>query len=322
MKIPPPLVLVEGMNITGDYMEKNSPWDPNTKIKDFYHRAIPLFERRLPQGNSLTITYPFITTDDFLEDILLEMPFKLNTSKFYTGFQGDFKYLLPVKKEYFNFFKISDLKNNLSIAINDGQVKVTLKVPLRNRKGVSDIVFTKKYEKSKGSIIECRTGLGIYPFYQVNDPDTNLQALNDYTVLLAERNEKIRLHSLEFFSFRDFASDVSHITAKMTERSVLADINSGDSTAASKYYRVGQAFDYMELSYTDVADRKCTGLIIPDFEKRTFNKDNLNKAFTFAIDFGTSNTHIAYKENNLLKLMNPTSKWFYSMLLEKTRTWE
>ncbi len=165
----PPLVLVDGMNYSGDYMERNAPWNSNTKIRDIYHKYVPLYERKLPQGNSQSITYPFVTTDDFLENFLVEMPFNINGSKFYSGFRGDFKYLLPIKKEYFNFFTLADLKNNLSITLDEGQVKVALKVPIRNRKGVPDILFAKTYSRAKGTVVECRADIGVYPFYQVTD---------------------------------------------------------------------------------------------------------------------------------------------------------
>jgi hypothetical protein len=296
VKIDPPLVLVDGMNIPGNYMDYDAPWDPNSRIRDFYHRSIPLHERKLPQGNSLTVTYPFLTTEDFLEESLIEMPFKLNTAKFFTGFRGDCKYLLPIKKEYFNFFNITDLRNNCTILVNDNQVTVALKVPIKNRKGVQDITFSRTYEKSKGNIIECRAGMGIFPFYQVNDPDKHLQVLNDYTILLAERNDKINLNSLRFYSFKDLATDGSDIPAQVTNRSSNSDINSGDATATSRYYRIKQAFDYMELSYQDANDRSYRGLVIPAFDLRTYNKDNLTRAHIFAIDFGTSNTHISYMD--------------------------
>ncbi|SEI74474.1 hypothetical protein SAMN04487995_1988 [Dyadobacter koreensis] len=295
--VEPPLVLVDGMNIPGDYMEKNIPWNSSTRVKDFYHRGVPLFERKLPQGNALTtVTYPFLTIDDFLEDALVEMPFNINRGKFYTGFGGDFKYLLPIRKEYFNFFNLSDLKNNLSVEVNDGQVTANLKIPVKNRKGVSEIVFSRKYEKGK-SIVEYRSDLGIFPFYQINDPDPRLKELNDYTILLAERNERMALKKLEFYSFKNFASDTTNLNATVDERSTWSDINAGNSGSTSRFYKIKEAFDYIQLAYTDPNGIDSSGLIIPNFETKTFNKDNLTKAFTFAIDFGTSNTHIAYMQN-------------------------
>jgi len=287
-----PLVLLDGMNLPGDYMDRNAPWDSNTRVKDFYHRAIPLYERKLPQGNSLTVTYPFVTTDDFLEDILIEMPYKINSSKFYTGFRGDFKYLLPIKKEYFNFFKKEDLDNNLLIEIDETKVTVTLKIPIKNKRGIREIPFVKTYDKSKGKVIECKAGLGIYPFYQVTDAE-----INSYTILLAERFGQIRFESLSFFSFKNPSFPENSLAHKRIDRSTPSDIESGDSLTTSKFFLVDKAFDFIELAYTGDNENKLSGLIIPNFINRKFNNENLVKAFTFAIDFGTSNTHVAYMEN-------------------------
>lgn len=291
--VRPPLVLVDGMNYSGDYLEKNTPWNSSTKIKDFYHRFVPLYERKLPQGNSPTVTYPFITTDDFLEDNLVEMPFNINSGKFFSGFKGDFKYLLPIKKEYFNFFTINDLKNNLTIVLDEGLIKVSLKVPIKNKKGVPDILFYKAYSKAKGTVVECRADVGVFPFYQLIDSDQN-----NYTILLANRIEKEKdreLLSLNLFSFKDFASDSVHLEKSTITRSIF---DEGGATATSKYYKVKTAFDYMELAYhyNDIGSQ-CSGLIIPNFAGRSFGKGDLIKSYTFAIDFGTSNTHVAYMEN-------------------------
>lgn len=296
-EIYPPLVLVDNMNVQGDYMDLNSPWDSDNRVKEFYHRNVPLFDRQLPLGESRSITYPFITVDDFIEEVLIELPFAVNSPKFYTGVQGEFRYLLPIKKEYFNFFRFEDLKNQLTVVVNEGQVKVNLKVPIRNKKGVDHILFTKEYKKQSGDIVEYRADIGIFPFYQINDSDSNLQILNDYTVLLAERDEQPKTKSLDFYRYNTFASAAFAVPTKITERSTLSDINSGDSSATSKYFKIKEAFDYLELSYTDDLGNQCHGLIIPNFTNRTFSKSNLTKGFTFAIDFGTSNTHIAYMED-------------------------
>ncbi|SEI49933.1 hypothetical protein SAMN05216327_10251 [Dyadobacter sp. SG02] len=293
-----PLVLVEGMNIPGDYIEAGVPWNSSTKIPDFLHRGVPLYERKLPLGNTGSeIKYPFVTVSDFLEDYLIEMPFNINAGKFFTGFNGDFKYLLPVKKEYFNFFKLEELKTQLSITMQDGVVSVDLRVPIQNRRAVRDIVFSKKYSKAAKTIVECRAGLGIYPFYQVTGSDPKLTGLNDYTVLLAERNEKQKLDALRFFSYQNFASDAHALSATVQERSTAADIGSGNSTSSSLFFRIRSLFDYMEISYTDNSFIESTGLIIPDFTGRVFSSENLTRAFTFAIDFGTSNTHLAFMQN-------------------------
>ncbi len=290
--VNPPLVLVDGMNYSGDYMEKNVPWNSSTRVRDVY-LLDPLYKRKLPQGASQSVRYPFISVDDFLENNIIEIPFNLNRNKFVSCAKGDFKYLLPIKKEYFNFFTLSDLKTNLSITIDEGgEVKVKLKVPVRNKKGVPDILFSKSYTKQKG-IVECRADVGIYPFYQVTDNDV----LNDYTVLLAnaiERDRNKEELALRFFSFKQFASDDKRLESKMTVRSVF-DI---PSTATSKYYKIKTAFDYIQLRYQSQVLGDVNGIIIPDFTNRTYNKGTLIKHFTFAIDFGTSNTHVAWMDKD------------------------
>lgn len=297
VKVEAPLVLVDGMNLPGDYMEENAAWDSATKIRYYLHRHTPLFERKLPHGDSLTVTYPFVTTEDFLEDTLMEMPFKINKSKFFTGVNGDFKYLLPIKKEYFNFFNFDDLKRNLEIKVVNSDVTVTLKIPINNKKGINEIAFIKTYTTAQ--IVKCKADIGIFPFYKINETDPKYQFLNDFTVLLAERNDALQLEALNFYTYDGVVyKDNGHsdkIKTTAIQRTTYADTE-GVALAASKYYKIKKSFDYLELSY--VSDQlEVAGIIIPNFESRIFDKSNLNKAITFAIDFGTSNTHIAYKQN-------------------------
>lgn len=298
IRVEAPLVLVEGMNFPGDYMEERAAWDATTRINYFLQQHTPLFERRLPQGDSLTVTYPFLTTGDFLEDYLMEMPFKINRNKFFTGVGGDFKFLLPVKKEYFNFFDFEDLKRNLEINASPGQVVVTLKVPIKNKKGVREITFTKTY--SGNQIKMCKADIGIFPFYKISEKDPAYHYLNDFTILLAEKNDELQLESLNFYNYDHLVcadnSQPEHLRATVVERTTAADID-GAALTESRFYKLKESFDYMELRYQDNG-LEVSGIVIPNFEGRVFNKLNLNKAITFAIDFGTSNTHIAFKEKS------------------------
>lgn len=305
-----PIVLTQGMNIPGTYTYDNTPWSPNTPIERKMivnmgdGSPILLSDRFLP-GNS-QIKYPFITTEDFLEETLIRFPFKLNTSKFYTGYSGDFNFALPIKKQYFNFFTKDDLKKNLEIIPTDSKVTVNLKVPIRNKKGISHITFTKEYDYRKSVIADFRAGLGIFPFYKVSDGDEKLQRLNDYTILLAEKNDTIKIDSINFWKTNPvrvtddgFVSDEDKEGCIVIERPI--DVQKPDArtkkgiTAGSYYYKVQSAFDLIEFTLSDQSNRLYTALVIPLF-KEIFNR-NATKKFTFAIDFGTSNSHIAYTDS-------------------------
>jgi len=281
-----PLVLAKGMNVPGVYL-KDSPWIQNTDIRtsSFANGNQLLSERVLPGGSN--IQYPFVTTEDFLEDTLIEMPFKLNTGNFFTGYNGDIKCLLPIKKEYFNFFTIEDLKRNLKIIPDNNKIIVKLNIPIRNRKGVNFITFSKEYEKGKTPIAECKAGMAFSPFYRVVDTDESFQRLNDYTVLWADKNSKLSLDALNFYQYDRIVYHDPIPVAKPEPRTKKG------ITASSNYYKVPSAFDIIELSLAE-GPYAFKGIIIPEFKERR-NAESTKK-FTFAVDFGTSNTHVSFTD--------------------------
>lgn len=286
-----PLALARGMNVSGTYTYDGTPWSATaeirtTSIMDTFGNPIPLSARTLPGASG--IQYPFVTTEDFLEDTLVRMPFKLHKEKFYTGYSGDFSYLLPIKKEYFNFFTKEDLKNNLTITPGERSVTVQLRVPVRSNRGGSHIHFSKTYELDRAPVAQCKAGMGIFPFYRVMDGEEGLQALNEYTVLFADKNEKMQVAALNFWP-------VERVIRKEPLRVPKPEPRTRKGvSAASYYYKVPAAFDLIELRLQDEAGRQFSGLIMPLFEE--VHNRQATRQYTFGIDFGTSNTHIAYTE--------------------------
>ncbi len=286
-----PLVLARLMNITGTYTYSNTPWTSDTDIRrsnimDTFGNPIPLAQRILP-GNA-NIKYPFLTTEDFLEDTLIRMPFKLHKDKFFTGSSGGFQYLLPVKKEYFNFFTKEDLQKNLTILHGENKITVQLHIPVRNTKGNTDIIFSREYELDKTPVIKPVIGLAISPFYRITDVEQTLQELNEYTVLYAE-DVQSEGAELSFWKYESIAERKKLSVPEPEARTFRS------RSGSSYYYKVNTAFDLIELRLKDDKQRTFTGLIIPEFKKVTNRQ--ANKQFTFAIDFGTSNSHIAYLED-------------------------
>lgn len=306
-----PLVLSRNMTVLGTYTYGNTPWQPDTDIRissimDLFGNPVPLSDRRLP-GDS-NVKYPFITTEDFLESTLIRMPFKLNNQKFFTGSQGEFSYLLPIKKEYFTFFTKEDLKRYLTIISGQGKVTVQLQVPIRNTKGNAFVIFTKEYEISQAvfagvgampgvtPVAAPMMGLAITPFYRITDTEPQLQSLNDYTVLLAE-DTKDGGADLSFWQCADIATQKKLVVSKPEARTFRS------RSGSSYYYKVGSAFDLIELKLKDDRNVQFTGLIIPEF--REANNRHANKDYTFAVDFGTSNSHISYLEREQDKQPKP-----------------
>jgi hypothetical protein len=281
VSIPTPLALTSNNNNLIRYIYNT--WDPNTTVE--YFSYLKLHERKLP-GTSNT-KFPYVTTGDFLEDKLIKLPYSLNRKYFFTGFDGKFHYLLPIKKEYFNFFTINDLKKNLSISTDQDKIIVRLRIPIRSGNSID---FIKQYN-IKGDNIkvyepkeETRSiGMGIFPFYQVSDE----RELNEYVIMLVDNAEKDVY--LKLFRFNDIKSSTP-INYREKKR-----IAKSENQAGSTYYRVtgnpDNSFDLMEVS---IGDYK--GLIIPSFKK--VEVKNHTYHYNFAIDFGTSNTHIAFNHSN------------------------
>ncbi|WP_128544885.1 hypothetical protein [Larkinella soli] len=290
-----PLALASRMDIAGRYV-KNTNWNPQTVIMRSLLNNLSegglLAERYLPGVDN--VRYPFVTTDDFLEDFLIQVPFKINNKRFFTGTIGECEFLLPVRKEYFNFFRTEDLRRQFSFSAEhrgtDKIITATLQIPIRNNRYV---VFRKEYNLSRPeTMLDFRAGMAFFPFYRLTVPD--LQHLNQYHVMLADGSDPVNgfraANSLRFYELPNIIAGKPLNVAVPESRSPKV-----DNQPSSFYYQVPQAFDLMEvrLERNGIPYR---GLVLPQF---TVIDQKGYKNFTFAIDFGTSNTHIAYTDASL-----------------------
>jgi hypothetical protein len=167
--------------------------------------------------------------------------FQASPRKVFHRLPGRLPLLVAHQKEYFNFFTKEDLKNNLTITPGERSVTVQLRVPVRSSRGGSHIHFTKTYELDKAPVAQCKAGMGIFPFYRVMDAEEGLQALNEYTVLFADKNEKMQVAALNFWPVERIIRKEPLSVPKPEPRT-----RKGVS-AASYYYKVPAAFDPHEL---------------------------------------------------------------------------
>ena len=284
-------------------------WNRNTTIQGSMVRTKPLQDRQLPKNGStsgvesMPQKYPWLTDSDFLYDHVVLTRYKLNTEKFFNPAEGEGLdkngFLLPIRKEYFMFFTLNDLKKNLRIeaklngeSIN--RINVKLDIPLKGK--YNKITIERTYYASENAeykiIEEQKTlGVGIFPFYQLNDP--NLK--DRYSVYLFNNNghDALKFYSREQTDKGRFIE----VDATSSERSKT---NSGHSRVYTLWSdSVSKSFDYIEASIKKNADETYEGLIVPLWPEN-INLNNEDRKAIFSIDFGTSNTHIVY--------LDPTSK--------------
>ena len=269
------------------------------RIPTFYDPSVPLEKREVPGINGEK--YPFLVVSDFLEPYLIRLPYPINATKFFDGNlknkQEDKDFVLPIKRAFFDYFNVEDLQRMLTLETRiGGGVFVRLTIPIQQQQ---TIAFERLYlpaanpsapqkpkeEQNEGVIIQQEVGLTIFPFVRVNTP----QLKPDYRVLLVDRDiyhhTKHLSYKLDFFKNE---GEIDKTDAQIRDRTT----KHGNDAATTQFYVLKDNFDYIQISnHTEGSLLLARGIIVPKFPL----KNNGSETFTFAIDFGTTNTHIEYK---------------------------
>lgn len=270
-----------------------SKWDKNTYVPYFDARLI--HERTLPDDGS---KYPYVTVGDFLEDIIIKIPYKFNSEGYFNGNdespESEFSYILPLKKVFFDYFTAKDLAEKIGgkhrIEINrliGDAVKVVLRIPIKDG---GYIQYEKIYNKdakpdsanNKGAIIEREFTIGLYPGIKYAE---NIKPY--YRVSLLDRDSVFGADNSYLLNFYNSSN-----TVVPAEGIVRRNRNTDNTRFDKRYidsvtYALENECQYIRVSHESDAD--IHGVIIPKFASR-----NGSHKFRFAIDFGTTNTHIEY----------------------------
>lgn len=257
-------------------------WD--TQSDRIVNPSSNINERTLP-GLGKT-QYPYLTTEDFLEDKIVEVSYNINCDKYITGCSKSTTYLLPLKKLFFQFFTIEDLKkkNMLSLTYDNDREKVVVRltIPL-----VNDNSITLYKDYTENDKVDCYDGatsldFAVFPFYRLQ-PDL---ASNVYNVMLGYTLPDVKL------SFYEQDEDtLNEVDTETIVRTLPAE---GKLGLSSKHIRVKGAFSFIEL-YVTKDDHEYNAIAIP--ELKAVNATN-GKSFHFSIDFGTTNTYVSYAVTN------------------------
>lgn len=269
-------------------------WNKNTKAPYFDKR--PIADRTLPEDGT---AYPYVTISDFLEDSIISIPYQFNKHAFFNG--NDEKaeeknsYLLPIKKTFFNYFQTSDLKGKVDnkdmieikrLAGNTG-VKVILRIPVKG----GHIKYERIYYKTdkadiannKGVIIYRELTLGQFPAIKYSQDVTPY-----YRVTILDRDA----HSVN--QNNHYALSFYNNKNETVERDALVERNRNRNGSRFNDFFIDSATYVIskEYQYIQVSDHESNGfdaIVIPNFAAKTGNHK-----YRFAIDFGTTNTHIEY----------------------------
>lgn len=261
-------------------------WDENTKV--------PLKNTDGPKDSKLPIqhdNYYWLTAGNFFEDKIIELPYPIDTTKFKTC--GSKKHLLPLTSTFFEYFSADKVSEYLTIEEKSGGLIIAkLKIPVKG----GEITFKKDYSAADKNIERLEIHLAIFPFFKTDN--INLT----YVIgLLDDRLESDRSNKLLLSCFKkgkEFSLE-NPITRNPGEGGELK----------STYYKSTNQFDLLKFG-----NQVAKGFIVPLFKHCSGNNQ-----INFAIDFGTTNTHIEYKfgDNDSISFDNTASTPLWQSLIQR-----
>lgn len=253
-----------------------------------------LSRRTLPHDGT---PYPYLTVGDFLEDTIYRYDERLKKCNYYFGEWNNPRksVLLPLKPRFFDFFSVDELINGvnglklLEIKDEDTNIRVKLSIPIKGRNGNGDyIMYVKNYFSSKNDSDETRglivdlddsIGFAMMPLVKFTDPNTA-----SYRVGLTKGFSEVKDYSLSFYSCNNSQLD----NVKEIDRN-----KDDDKYSKLRIYCVdNNIVDYIRVN----TGNDKGGVIVPIMKKEDSTG---TKRYNFAIDFGTTNTHIEYTSNEL-----------------------
>ena len=283
-----PLVLpVEAGNRYSHLQYTTGKWG-HTNRASYEEAELELDKRKLPFDGSVQ---PYLTISDFLEDSIIKVPHTLNTDNYFDAHikidKPELAFLMPLKPVFFRYFTVDELRGNVSDGkpmvemklLAGDSVNITLRIPIKGAGNVSYIEYSRTYykdrsvdiKKNEGNIKELKfTGL-IMPLVRFNNPSDAI-----YNIACVQDAES----KIEMSFFVD--ADKLNIDIKSCRNEDQQELIKSDNYLLKK-----SNFDYIQVS-----NNTYKGLIVPLFkQQRSVN------SFEFAIDLGTSNTHIEYSKN-------------------------
>lgn len=286
-----PLVLpVEAGNKYSRLAYVNGNWGSNNKAP-YKEDEDDIFNRTLPFDGSIA---PFLTISDFLEDTIIKVPHAIN-ERFFCGKVFDasnvgakYSYLYPIKPLFFKYFKQDKLDSIFPDGhpvfemsnVAGGSVRVCLRIPIEGQGNIQYIEYKRTYFVDKSADIN-----------ETNN-DGGMTSL-DFTGLVMPavkfNNNEAALYTVSCVNSFSEKTDFAFISGGRLLMDIPKDCRNtqGQHDYKAKTYTLRQNFDVIRVTERNGK----SNVLIPKFAMHNNTDD-----FEFAVDLGTSNTHIEFKK--------------------------
>ncbi|MFZ4400602.1 MAG: hypothetical protein ACOYO1_11250 [Bacteroidales bacterium] len=302
-----PLILknsFDGLDSQGNVRKyvNDGDWQNNYNVP-FKPSELTIDNRHLPH---LGIPYPWLTVSDFFEPYLVRLVYPIDNKKYFDGNQSkeneiEKGFLLPIKTIFFDYFDANYLMNHIFPdgkriyeinKVGNQNIRATLRIPIEKGYIEFDRIYfnktTPNETNNEGAILECQFGITIFPFFKTNDPLFNA----NYRIQIIDRDVALSTRHHDYY-VNLFNNEGEKIADTIKKDRFTKDTHS----SGTRYIIVNKEFDIIQID-----NGVARGIVLPIFRKVTTNGA---ETFTFAIDFGTTNTHIEYNT-----VSQPTPKPF------------
>lgn len=286
-----PLVLpVESGNKYANLQYANGAWG-NTNNAPYKPAIANIEKRTLPYDGS---NFPYLSISDFLEDTIVKVPHTLNKKYFFDGHLNEVEqmtsFLLPIKPLYFRYFSIETLNSSMPDGKNafemetiaGGSVNVTIRIPIIGNSNINYIEYQRiYYSQRQADVSESQNSGGMTTFDFTGLVMPSMKFPNDddaiYTVsCVSTFSNQFRF---EFYRASEIIRNIP-MDCRNQERGMF-------DFKAETYTIKNTNFDFIRVSNKNGV----SNVIIPNF----LIHQNLED-YEFAVDLGTSNTHIEFKK--------------------------
>lgn len=286
-----PLVLpVEAGNKYSGLQYANGAWG-NTNKAPYKPNVADIGRRTLPYEGS---TFAYLTISDFLEDTIVKVPHTLNKKYFFDGKIKDVEqmtsFLLPIKPLYFKYFSIETLNSTMPDgkpafemeAIAGGSVNVVIRIPIVGNGNISYIEYQRIYYAQRQSDVsetQNSGGMTSFDFTGLVMPSMKFQNEEDAIYTISCVSTFSNQFRFEFYRESEIIRDIP-VDCRNKEKGLF-------DFKAETYTIQHSNFDFIRVSNKSGV----SNVIIPNFLVHQNLED-----YEFAVDLGTSNTHIEFKK--------------------------
>ena len=282
-----PLVLpVEAGNTYAKLQYVNGAWGNENKAP--YKPDIDdINSRTLPYDGSV---FPYLTISDFLEDTIIKAPHSLYKKYFFDGkiknVEAMNSFLLPVKPLYFKYFSTKTLMDTMPDGepafemevVAGGSVSVVIRIPVAGNGNIGYIEYQRTYyAKGKADVSEKQNSGGMIScdFTGLVMPAVKFQNEQDAIYTVSCISNFSSRYRFDFYRKGEIIRDIP-VDCRNRENALFA--------YKAETYTIRQSnFDFISVS----AAGGVSNVIIPNFQTHQNLED-----YEFAVDLGTSNTHI------------------------------